>query len=65
VLGGAIITEVVFDLPGLGRAAVQAILNQDRPVVQGVVLATSAFIVVANIIVDALYSVIDPRVTRP
>jgi peptide/nickel transport system permease protein len=65
VLGGAIITEVVFDLPGLGRATVQAIFNQDRPVVQGVVLATSAFIVVANIIVDALYSVIDPRVTRP
>jgi len=63
VLGGAIITEVVFDLPGLGRAVVQAIFNQDRPVVQGVVLATSAFIVVANIVVDALYGVVDPRVT--
>jgi peptide/nickel transport system permease protein len=62
VLGGAIITEVVFDLPGLGRAVVQAIFNQDRPVVQGVALATSAFIVVANIVVDALYGVIDPRV---
>jgi peptide/nickel transport system permease protein len=37
-------------------------LNQDRPVVQGVVLVTSAFIVVANIVVDALYGVIDPRV---
>ena len=63
VLGGAIITEVVFDLPGLGRAVVQAVFKQDRPVVQGVVLATSAFIVVANIVVDALYGVIDPRVT--
>jgi peptide/nickel transport system permease protein len=63
VLGGAIITEVVFDLPGLGRAVVQAVFNQDRPVVQGVVLATSTFIVVANIVVDALYGVIDPRVT--
>jgi peptide/nickel transport system permease protein len=62
VLGGAIITEVVFDLPGLGKAVVQAVLNQDRPVVQGVVLVTSAFIVVANIAVDALYGVIDPRV---
>jgi len=63
VLGGAIITEVVFDLPGLGRAAVQAIFSQDRPVVQGVVLAASAFIVVVNIVVDGLYGVIDPRVT--
>ena len=63
VLGGAIITEVVFDLPGLGRAVVQAILSQDRPAVQGIVLVTSAFVVVANILVDALYGVIDPRVT--
>jgi peptide/nickel transport system permease protein len=63
VLGGAIVTEVVFDLPGLGRTVVQAVLSQDRPVVQGVVLATSAFIIVANIVVDALYGVIDPRVT--
>jgi peptide/nickel transport system permease protein len=61
VLGGAIITEVVFDLPGLGRTMVEAVLNEDRPVVQGVVLVTSAFIVVANIIVDALHAVIDPR----
>jgi peptide/nickel transport system permease protein len=63
VLGGAIITEIVFDLPGLGRAVVQAVLNQDRPAVQGIVLVTSAFVVVANILVDALYGVIDPRVT--
>jgi peptide/nickel transport system permease protein len=62
LLGGAIITEVVFELPGLGRAIVGAVLSQDRPVVQGVVLAASAFIVVANIIVDGLYGVIDPRV---
>lgn len=46
----------------LGEDFVQAVLSQDRPVVQGVVLATSAFIVVANIVVDGLYGVIDPRV---
>ena len=63
VLGGAIVTEIVFDLPGLGRAVVQAIFNQDRPTVQGIVLVTSAFVVVANILVDVLYGVIDPRVT--
>lgn len=62
ILGGAIVTEIVFDLPGLGRTVVNAVLSQDRPVVQGVVLATSAFIVVANIAVDALYAVIDPRI---
>jgi len=62
VLGGAIITEVVFDLPGLGKAIVQAVLSQDRPLVQGVVLVASAFVVVANLGVDVLYRVIDPRV---
>ncbi len=53
---------MVFNLPGLGRAIVEAVFSQDRPVVQGVVLATSAFIVVANIVVDGLYGVIDPGV---
>jgi peptide/nickel transport system permease protein len=62
VLGGAIVTEVVFHLPGLGRTMVQAILNQDRPVVQGAVIATSAFIVVATIAVDVLHTLIDPRI---
>ncbi len=62
VLGGAIVTEVVFHLPGLGRTMVEAILNQDRPVVQGAVIATSAFIVVANIAVDVLHTLIDPRI---
>ena len=62
VLGGAIVTEVVFQLPGLGRTMVQAVLNQDRPVVQGAVIATSAFIVVANIAVDVLHTLIDPRI---
>jgi peptide/nickel transport system permease protein len=62
VLGGAIVTEVVFQLPGLGRTMVDAIVNEDRPIVQGAILATSAFIVVTNIAVDVLHSLIDPRI---
>ena len=62
ILGGAIITETVFGLPGLGRTVVQAIGNEDLPVVIGVVVVASAFIVVANIVVDFLYAVLDPRV---
>jgi peptide/nickel transport system permease protein len=62
VLGGAIVTEVVFQLPGLGRTMVQAVLSQDRPVVQGAVLVASTFIVVANIVVDVLHARIDPRI---
>ncbi|HXZ99851.1 MAG TPA: ABC transporter permease [Candidatus Binatia bacterium] len=62
VLGGAIITETVFGLPGLGYTVVRAISVGDLPVVEGIVLVASAFIVVANIVVDALYAVLDPRV---
>jgi peptide/nickel transport system permease protein len=62
VLGGAILTETVFGLPGLGRLVVQSIGNQDLPLTQGIVLVASAFVVVANIVVDCLYAVLDPRV---
>ncbi len=62
VLGGAIITETVFGLPGLGQGVVLAISRQDLPLIQGIVLVAAAFIVVANIVVDALYAVLDPRV---
>jgi peptide/nickel transport system permease protein len=62
VLGGAIITESVFGLPGLGLTVVQAIQQQNLPVTIGVVLVASTFVVVANIVVDALYAVLDPRV---
>lgn len=62
LLGGAIVTENVFGLPGLGQLAVASIFNQDLPVVIGIVLFASAFIVVANIAVDFLYAVLDPRV---
>ena len=61
-LGGVIITESIFGLPGLGLAVVQAIQVQNLPVVIGIVLVASFFVVVANIVVDALYAVLDPRV---
>jgi peptide/nickel transport system permease protein len=61
-LGGAILTESVFGLPGLGRESVQAINNQDLPVIIGIVIVAAAAVIVANILVDMLYAVLDPRV---
>ena len=60
--GGAVVTETVFGLGGIGQASLTAINQGDTPVVLGIVLVTALFIVVANIIVDVLYSVLDPRV---
>ncbi|MDH6224861.1 MULTISPECIES: ABC transporter permease [Streptomyces] len=62
LIGGAILTETTFNLPGLGQAVLQAIRTQDLPVILGVVLITSIAVIIANLVVDILYSVIDPRV---
>jgi peptide/nickel transport system permease protein len=62
VLGGAILTESVFGLPGLGRESVQAIDNQDLPVIVGIVIVAAAAVILANILVDMTYAVLDPRV---
>jgi peptide/nickel transport system permease protein len=62
LIGGAIITETVFSLPGLGYTAIQAISEQDLPVVIGVVIIASAGVIIANLIVDIFYAVLDPRV---
>ena len=62
LLGGAVITEQVFSLDGLGKTSLEAIRNQDLPVVLGILLLASAFIVVANIVVDFVYALLDPRV---
>ena len=62
LLGGAVIIEYVFGLPGIGKLAVDAIGGQNLPVILGVTLVAAAFIVVANILVDILYVVVDPRV---
>lgn len=62
LLGGVLITEQVFGIPGMGWTVVQAIDQQDLPVILGVVVLAAAFVVVANLITDLLYSVLDPRV---
>jgi peptide/nickel transport system permease protein len=62
LLGGAIITETVFNLPGLGRLAYDAIAGKDLPVILGTTLFAAVFIVLANVVVDVVYSVVDPRV---
>ena len=62
LLGGAVLTETVFNIPGVGRYAYDSIINADLPAIQGTVLFGAFFIIVANIVVDVLYAVIDPRV---
>ena len=62
MLSGAVITETVFSIPGVGRLAVDAINNRDMPLLQGTVILTAVLIIAGNLIADALYSVIDPRI---
>jgi peptide/nickel transport system permease protein len=62
LLGGVVVVETVFGINGLGQGAVAAISNGDLPTIIAFVLIASAFVVVANIIVDMLYAVLDPRV---
>jgi peptide/nickel transport system permease protein len=62
LLGGAILTESVFNIPGVGRLAYDAIVRGDLPIVQGTVLFGAFFIVIMNLIVDILYAFLDPRV---
>jgi peptide/nickel transport system permease protein len=62
LIGGAILTETTFSLPGLGQAVLNAIKTQDLPIILGVTLITSLAVLIANLVVDVLYAVIDPRV---
>jgi peptide/nickel transport system permease protein len=62
LLGGAILTETVFGFPGVGKLAVDAIGQQDLPVILGVSLFAGFFIIFANLVVDVLYAYVDPRV---
>ena len=61
LLSGAVITESIFSIPGIGRLAVDAISNRDMPLLQGTVLFTTVLIIGGNLVADILYSVIDPR----
>jgi peptide/nickel transport system permease protein len=62
LLGGAIISENIFSLPGLGSLAVSSVISADLPLVTGITLLTASIIIFANLVVDLLYAVIDPRV---
>ena len=62
LLGGAVLTESTYSLPGIGKYAVEAIKTNDLPKVLGVTLLAAFFIVLANLVVDLLYAVVDPRV---
>jgi peptide/nickel transport system permease protein len=62
LLGGAVIIETVFNIPGIGRLNLDAINHSDFPIVQGTVILATLFIVVANIVVDIAYAYLDPRV---
>jgi peptide/nickel transport system permease protein len=62
LIGGVVVTETVFAIPGIGRLTVDAILRRDYPIIQGVTLLFSAVYVIVNLLVDLSYSLFDPRI---
>ena len=62
LIGGVVITESVFNIPGIGRLTVDAILKRDYPIIQGIILVFSGIYVLINLAVDMLYTVLDPRI---
>jgi peptide/nickel transport system permease protein len=62
LLGGAVITETIFSVPGMGRLLVDAIFSRDYPIIQAVVLMTGLAVVLANLLVDIAYAYLDPRI---
>ena len=62
LLGGAVITETIFAVPGLGQLAVNSIYNRDSPMLEGVVMFSALSILLVNLLVDIVYSLIDPRI---
>ena len=64
LLGGSVIVETVFSWPGLGRAAFDAVFQRDFNLLMGILLLSSILVIVANLVVDLLYSVLDPRIER-
>jgi peptide/nickel transport system permease protein len=62
LLGGAIITESVFSLPGMGKMSIRAVVESDLPVLVGTTMVAAVFIVLANVLVDIAYGYLDPRV---
>ena len=62
LIGGAFLTEVTFSLHGLGLFTIEAVNNQDFPEIMGVVMLAAFFVIIANLVIDILYAVVDPRV---
>ncbi len=62
VISGVVVTETVFNIPGLGRLIVDAILNRDYPVIQAMIMIFSGVYVVLNVLIDITYSILDPRI---
>jgi peptide/nickel transport system permease protein len=62
LISGAVVTETLFSIPGIGQLLTQAVLNRDYPMVQGGLLITTALLVLVNIGVDVCYALLDPRV---
>ncbi|MER9128117.1 ABC transporter permease, partial [Mesorhizobium sp. M0959] len=62
LIGGVVLTETVFNIPGIGRLVVDAISNRDYPIIQSVLILTSGLYVLINLMVDLAYTLIDPRI---
>ena len=62
LIGGVVVTESVFNIPGLGRLVVDSVLQRDYPVIQGIILMFSGVYLLINLIVDISYSFLDPRI---
>ena len=62
LLGGSIIVDSVFAWPGIGRLGYDAVLRRDYPTIMGLTMLTAAFVMVVNLVVDILYSLVDPRI---
>ncbi|MCB1741592.1 MAG: ABC transporter permease [Gammaproteobacteria bacterium] len=62
LIGGVVVTESVFNIPGLGRLTIDAVLRRDYPIIQGVILVFSAVYVLVNLLIDVVYTLLDPRI---
>ena len=62
ILSGSFVVEVIFAIPGLGKHLVQSVTNRDYPLILGLTLVFSVMLIMANLVVDLLYSVVDPRI---
>ena len=62
LIGGAVVTETVFNIPGIGKLIVTSVLRRDYAVIQGAILMTATSYVLINLVIDLMYALIDPRV---